>query len=232
MATFVLLPGAGSDSFYWHRVSPMLSNNGHAVITVDLPYADAEAGQYEFADLVAEGAACTAQPLILVAQSMSAFTAAIVCEKIEVDLLVLVAPMLPAPGESPGQWWENTGQEAARRAADVEEGRNPDAPMDPIPLFFHDVPPEVADEVLGRGEVTMADTPFETVWDAQSWPEVPIRVVAGRYDRLFPLDFLEKLARDRVGVDVDVVDAGHLIALSRPEQLAALLEEYVTDLPG
>lgn len=232
MTTFVLLPGAGSDSFYWHRMVPMLSNNGHSAVSVDLPYAHKGVGQYEFADIVVESVAGAARPLVLVAQSMSAFTAVIACEKVSVDLLVLVAPMLPEPGESPGQWWENTGQPAARRAADIEAGRDPDAPMDPRPLFFHDVPEDVIEQVFQREEVAMADTSFETVWAADQWPDVPIRVVVGEFDRLFPLGFLQTLTRDRIGVEPDVVEAGHLIALSRPEQLAALLEEYVTDLPG
>ncbi|NLE82271.1 MAG: alpha/beta hydrolase [Rhodococcus sp.] len=232
MATFVLLPGAGSDSFYWHRVVPMLSNNGHSVVTVDLPYSQKGVGQYEFADLVVDAVTGIAGPLVLVAQSMSAFTAAIVCEKATVDLLVLVAPMVPAPGESAGEWWENTGQPAARREADIEAGRDPDAPMDPRPLFFHDVPEDVVEQVFQREEVAMSDTSFETVWDAQQWPDVPIRVVAGQFDRLFPLDFLKALARERIGVEPDVVEAGHLIALSRPEQLASMLEEYVTSSPG
>lgn len=232
MATFVLLPGAGSDSFYWHRVVPMLSNNGHSVVTVDLPYSQKGVGQYELADLVVAAVAGAAEPVVLVAQSMSAFTAVIVCEKVHVDLLVLVAPMLPAPGESPGQWWDNTGQTEARRAADIAEGRDPDAPMDPRPLFFHDVPEDVIEEVFRREEVAMSDTSFETVWAAEQWPDVPIRVVAGQFDRLFPLEFLQALSRERIGVEPDVVEAGHLIALSRPEQLASLLEEYVTDLPG
>lgn len=232
MATFVLLPGAGSDSFYWHRMVPMLSNNGHSVVSVDLPYAHKGVGQYEFADIVVESVSGAARPLVLVAQSMSAFTAAIACEKVDVDVLVLVAPMLPEPGESPGQWWENTGQPAARRAADIEAGRDPDAPMDPRPLFFHDVPEDVIEQVFQHEEVAMADTSFETVWAADRWPDVPIRVVVGEFDRLFPLEFLQTLTRERIGVEPEVVEAGHLIALSRPEQLAALLEEYVTDLPG
>jgi hypothetical protein len=41
-------------------------------------------------------------------------------------------------------------------------------------------------------------------------------VIAGRHDRLFPLEFMRGLARERLGVDVDAIDSGHLPALAGP----------------
>ena len=32
MSTFVLVPGAGGDSYYWHLVVPVLEAHGHEVI--------------------------------------------------------------------------------------------------------------------------------------------------------------------------------------------------------
>jgi pimeloyl-ACP methyl ester carboxylesterase len=58
-----------------------------------------------------------------------------------------------------------------------------------------------------------------------SWPKVPTRVVAGADDRLFPAEFQRKLARDRLGLAVDVLPGGHLLALVHPAELASLLLE-------
>ena len=231
-ATFVLLPGAGSDSWYWHRVAPILEGSGHAVIAVDLPYGDDDAGQYEFADVVVDAVEDVEGAIVLVAQSMSAFTAAIVCQRgeVDVDLLVLVAPMLPAPGEAPGRWWETTGQPEAKRAFDLLEGRDPDAPDDLRALFFHDVPDDVTEEAFSHDEPVMSDTPFGTVWQAEAWPFVKTRVVAGSRDRLFPLDFMQRIVRERLGIVPEVIDAGHLAALARPGELAAMLERYASEL--
>ena len=45
-------------------------------------------------------------------------------------------------------------------------------------------------------------------------------MIAGARDRLFPLDYLRRLARERLGIDeVSLVDSGHLPALSRPEEV-------------
>ncbi|MGZ9884030.1 alpha/beta fold hydrolase [Rhodococcus ruber] len=219
--SFVLLPGAGSDSWYWHRVAPLL--RGHEVVPVDLPYTDPGADQYAYADVVVAACRDLARPPTVVAQSMSAFTAAIVAERMPVHALVLVAPMIPAPGESPGQWWSAVGQAEAKRAQDVADGRDPDAPLDPHALFFHDVPDDVVDEAFAHEQPDMAESAFEPAWRARRWPDVPVRVIAGRHDRLFPLPLIERLAHERLGVEPEVIDTGHLPALARPAELASLL---------
>jgi pimeloyl-ACP methyl ester carboxylesterase len=51
-------------------------------------------------------------------------------------------------------------------------------------------------------------------------------VLAGRHDRLFPLEFMRRLARERLGIEADVIDSGHLPAVSRPDELVRRLETY------
>ena len=232
MSTFVLLPGAGSDSWYWHLVVPLLEARGHDVLAVDLPYADENAGQDDYADLVVAGLGDVRRPLIVVAQSMSAFTAVRIAERCAVDELVLVAPMIPAPGESPAQWWGDVGHEEAQRAQAVAEGRDPDSPLDIRELFFHDVSDAVTAEAFAHEESGLSDAAFEPPWDAERWPEVPVRVVAGARDRLFPLPFLTELARARIGAEPLVVDSGHLVALARPAELADILLDSEAQAPG
>ena len=60
-------------------------------------------------------------------------------------------------------------------------------------------------------------------WPLAAWPDVPTRVIAGRHDRLFPLSFMQAVSRDRLGVEPEIVDSGHLPALSVPGALAARL---------
>ena len=52
--------------------------------------------------------------------------------------------------------------------------------------------------------------------------------VSGRGDRLFPLEFQRRVAKDRLGLDVDVVPGGHLAALSFPAELTAQLTGYLS----
>jgi pimeloyl-ACP methyl ester carboxylesterase len=222
---FVPLPGAGGESWYWHRVAALLRAKGHEVISPDLPAADDAAGLREYAETALDAIGDRTR-LVVAAQSMAAFFAPLVCERADVRQLVLVAPMIPAPGESPGEWWMSSGQTPAQREQDEREGRDPDAPFDVMTAFFHDVPREVVDEAFARGEPRQSDTPFGEPWPLEAWPDVPTRVIAGSRDRLFPLEFMRGLARERLGVEVDAIDSGHLPALSRPRELAERLESY------
>lgn len=216
VSTFVLIPGAGGTASFWYRVVPLLEAGGHAAIAVDLPGADESAGLPEYTDLVL-AAMGDREDVVLVAQSMGAFTAPMVCARRPVQLLALVNAMIPRPGETPGQWWGHTGSDEARIAA-AREGGYP-AELDPETYFLHDVPAEV----LASGEASggpEADIAFGQPCAIDRWPDVPTRVISGRDDRLFPLEFQRRLAQDRLGVEVDVVPGGHLAALSYPAALA------------
>jgi pimeloyl-ACP methyl ester carboxylesterase len=218
----VLLPGAGGDSWYWHLVAPRLRAEGQDVIAVDLPAGDDSAGLREYADAAVDAIGDRTH-LTVVAQSMAAFTAPMLCDRVDVRRLALVAPMIPAPGESPGEWWSRSGQEAAKRELDEREGRDPNAEIDVKTTLMHDLPPEIVAESFERGEPRQADTPFGDPWPLDAWPEVPTRVLACRHDRLFPFGFMRGLARDRLGVAADAIDSGHLPALGRPDELASWL---------
>ena len=130
-----------------------------------------------------------------------------------------------APGETAGAWWSATGQ-AAAPGAYAERTGLPDDPEDLGAAFFHDVPPEV--DGSGEGEpVAQSDRPFADPWPLDGWPDVPTRVVAGRDDRFFPADFQRRVAAERLGLEVDEIPGGHLVALSRPVELADRLEAYL-----
>ena len=226
---FVLIPGAGGSGFYWHRLVEELEARGHAAIAVDLPAGDPSAGLAEYTDAVVEEIGDRA-PVVLVAQSMAGFTAPLVCERVPVVLVVLLNAMVPAPEESPGEWWGNTGQPQARAEMAEREGRPVGGDFDPLFEFFHDVPPEVVDAVFARGEPEQSDTPFEKPWPLSTWPDVPTRFLQGRDDRFFPLEFQRRIVRERLGIDVDEMPGGHLLALSRPRELADRLEAYLARL--
>ena len=219
MSTFVLIPGAGGDGSYWHRVVPVLEARGHEAIAVNLPGDDEAAGLPEYTELVLK-AMGDREDVVLVALSMGAFTAPMVCARGSVDQLILVNAMIPRPGETPGEWWHNTGSEEARLAAARKGGYPEEITLDTY--FLHDVPAEVlaSGEASGRPE---ADIAFGQPCAIDRWPDVPTRVISGRDDRLFPLEFERRLARDRLGLEVDPVPGGHLAALAYPAELAGQL---------
>jgi pimeloyl-ACP methyl ester carboxylesterase len=221
MATYVLIPGAGGEAWYWHRFAPELRRRGHDVVAPDLPADDESARLQEYADTVVAAAAGRTD-VVLVAQSMGGFTAPLVWDRLDVREVVFVNAMIPAPGETAGEWWSNTGQPEAQRALDVREGRDPDAEFDPMVTFFHDVPRDVAEFGVANGRA-QAGTPFGSPAPLRNWPDVPIRVISASDDRLFPVDFQEQVARERLGITPERLPGGHLVALSRPGELAELV---------
>src|SRR4030095_12628572 len=227
MATYVLIHGAGSDSWYWNLVAPELRARGHAVVASDLPCDDDSAGLSEYADVVVDSIG-ERSDLVLVAQSLAGFSAPLVCERVPVRLLVMLAAMVPAPGESPGDWWVNTGHAQARREQDERDSRPTDGPFDVMTTFFHDVPPDVVSEAFARGARRQSDTPFRQPWPLRSWPDVPTRFLLCRDDRFFPAEFMRRVVKERLGITPDEIDGGHLPALSRPRELVDRLEAYRT----
>jgi Alpha/beta hydrolase family len=191
-----------------------LHARGQDVVAPDLPSEDDSAGLWEYADAVVDALGERGNPVV-VAQSFGAFTAPLVCERVPVDLLVLVAGMVPAPGEAPRDWWANTGYESA--AGDGDD--------DVIATFYHDVPPALASEALKRARGQSA-TPTEEPWPLEAWPNVPTRFLLCRHDRLFAPDFLRRVVSARLGIAAEEIDGGHCVALSRPKELAARLETY------
>ena len=217
MATFALIHGAGDVGWYWHLVEAELRARGHDTISPDLPCDDDSAGLPEYADTVA-GAIGDRANLIIVAQSFGGFTAPLVCDRVAVELLVLVAPMIPAPGEAPADYWSDT------RYGDEVRERYDDA----IALFYADVPQELAAEALNRAR-TQSEARMGEPSPLRAWPDVPTRVLICRDDRLFPAGFLRRVARERLGITPDEIDGGHTPALSRPHELADRLEAYAAE---
>jgi pimeloyl-ACP methyl ester carboxylesterase len=220
--SFLLIPGAGGIAWYWHRVVPLLEEAGHEAIAVDLPGDDEESGFSAYADVVV-GAIGSRDRVVLVAQSLGGFTAPLVCARVTVERLVFVNAMIPIPGETFGAWGKNTGSDAARKAAAKRSGYSTE--FDDETYFFHDVPAEIVAAGAGK-ERPEAGIVFEEPCRFERWPDVPMHVVAGREDRLFPIEFQRHVARERLHVEVDEIAGGHLVALSNPSELAEKLLSY------
>jgi pimeloyl-ACP methyl ester carboxylesterase len=137
------------------------------------------------------------------------------------DLLVLVAGMIPAPGETANGWWSTSGYGGAAHA-------NVDF-NDPMAVYYHDVQPDLAAAALAA-ERDQSDTAMREPWPLERWPDVPTRFLLCREDRVFPADWLRELARTRLGVEADEIDGGHCPYLSRPKQLAERLDSYRAEL--
>jgi hypothetical protein len=224
VALFVLIPGAGTDPRVYDMTIDRLRERGHEGLAPPLPLDDADARPSDHATAVVRATPDRAD-LVVVAQSLGAFAGPLAAERLEAALLILLAPMVPAPGETAGQWWENTGH--AEAVAELIARYGPMSQWDDEAIhdvFLHDVDPEVA-----RASERLSGQPghgmFTEPWPRESWPTVPTRVLCPLEDRLFPWDFQERVVGDRLGLEPDEMRGGHLPMLSRPAELAQRLIE-------
>lgn len=142
--------------------------------------------------------------------------------------LVLVAPMIPKPGETAGQWWTATGHERAIAPLIQRIG-----PMrawgqeQMAEVFLHDVPADIADaaqDFVGEPGPGMFGEP----WPLPAWPAVPTRVLAPRDDHLFPSLFSAASPGSGSTLVVEELPGGHVPMLARSRELAARLAGAVT----
>ena len=165
---------------------------------------------------------------VVVAQSMGGFSAVMACDRVPVGGLILVNAMVPAAGETPGEWWAATGAIIARTAA--AEAAGYDAKFDLETYFLHDLTPEDAASVLANpGDE--ADVAFGQPCDIGAWPDVATVAIIGRDDRLFPVGFQRELLRERIGVDAIIIPGGHLLALANPDGLFEALLHLIDLAP-
>ena len=87
----------------------------------------------------------------------------------------------------------------------------------------------LVEEITRRGRVALAGgkeqsgRPFADPWPLDHWPEVATRVISTSDDRFFPIEFQTRVARERLGIQPETRPGGHLVALSRPSELADIL---------
>ena len=212
MATYALIHGAYDVGWYWHLVERELQERGHRTVAPDLPIEDDNAGLRDQAQAVIDAI----EPihdggeLIVVGQSWGGCIAPIVAELAKADRLILVAPMIPRPGETDEEMWKQTSWKFPQGEADA---------------FYHDVDPALAAEAKSR-ERGQSETTGREPWPLEAWPDVPTHVIIGQDDRFFKRDWLRGVVRDRLGIEPDQIAAGHTMALSKPRELVELMESY------
>jgi len=208
VATFGLIHGGGGTAWDWHLVAPELRQRGHEAVALDLPSDHQSAGWSDYADAVVR-AVSDRPEVVIVGHSLGGFTAPLVAERRPVDLLILVAAMVPSPGERFPDWWRNAGW--------FESGEDD--------IFYHDVPDELAAEAR-RHERQETARALGEPWPLEAWPATPTRYLLCRDDRMLPAAWARRHARERLGIEADEMDGGHYVVLSRPGELAERLLEF------
>ena len=138
--------------------------------------------------------------------------------------------MIPLAGETFHEWWEDTDWAQARDAYHASIGLAPHDRSNDVAIYYHDLTAGLRAEAASRAWQDQASAVLDEPWPLAAWPDVPTRVLAGRHDRMFPLELQRRIARERLHAEIEEVAGGHMVALSHPGGLADILERCVVSM--
>lgn len=223
----VLVHGSYAGGWIWDLVTPELERRGHDVTAVDLPISDPAAGGAAYAKAIID-ATDWSEPPVIVAHSSSGLVAPLVAAEREVRSLIFLAAMLAKPGTSAN---DQRGSEpidaptvlTTAQWSDLGDGVWSVGPDTATELFWHDAPPEIAawanDQLRPQSYLPMTETT-----PLQAWPSVASAYIACHDDHATNPAWQVGAAAERLGVEPVVLDGGHSPMLSRPEELAEVLD--------
>jgi pimeloyl-ACP methyl ester carboxylesterase len=215
MVTFALIHGGGSTAWDWHLVAALLEEAGHDAVAVDLPIEEDTAGLDDYAQAVVD-AVGKRRDVIVVGHSLGGFTAPLAAERLNAIGLVYLAAMIPAPGETFGEWWSNTGHD--------QETIDPD----PDASFFNGVPDALAREAK-KHERDQRGNWMSQPWPRNEHPSIRAMGIVCRDDAFFPAEFMRRQIRERLGIEPVEISGGHYATLSNPKGVADSLLAFAAE---
>ena len=233
MATFGLVHGAWHGAWCWDRLVPELDALGHTAIAAELPSDHPEASLADYAATVAESLEGTDGEAIIVGHSLGGLTIALVPDLRPVSALVFLAAFVPRPGVSAqeefqaGAFQLSEGFDAGRTIDEL--GRSSLDPEKAADALFGDLDPDAArvaaSKLRPQGQLTQ-----EEPHPLEAWPDVPSFFIHCTQDRSHTHEFDQAHARERLGVEPLEIETGHSPFLSRPKELAAMLDGIAGDV--
>lgn len=231
MTTFALVHGAWHRGSCWEPTAALLRAAGHDVVTPDLPCDDPNASLDDYAATVvaAIGDSHPSGDVVVVGHSLGGLTVPLVAERVPVRELVFLCALVPLPGVSVLDdlyALDDTFPPEGIAFMGVLD-RHPDGtsscPLGPaIDTLYHDCDPVVAQAAAANlrpqasGVVTQPSP-------LAAYPDVPVRAIVCRDDRIVTADACARHARERLGATVVELGGGHSPMLAQPATLAEAL---------
>lgn len=224
---FALVHGSYHGAWCWDLLRPELERLGHRVITVDLPISDPSLGAAEYAKIVSDALTPRTKP-ILVGTSTAGLITPLVAARRPVRRLVFLAAFLPTPGMSANEQRKAEPIDGRIRPV-IEEWTDLGddvwmiGPNTATELFYHDVPASTARWATKR----LRPQSYRMLQEASpltDWPDVERSSIVCRDDRAINPEWVRMASRERLGVDAIELGGGHSPFLSRPSELARILD--------
>jgi pimeloyl-ACP methyl ester carboxylesterase len=222
-----LVHGSYHGAWCWDLLRPELEAMGHRPIAMDLPVSQPGLGAGDYAQAVVDALDGTDEPVI-VGHSMAGIVIPIVATRRPVRRLVFLAAFLPEPGKTVNE--QRSREPIDARVApttaewtDLGDGVWMVGPNTATEMFYQDAPPEIARWATKRLR-PQSYAVMDEVTPLESWPEVESRTIVCADDRALNADWLRAASRERLGVEAVEIPGGHSPFLSRPAELALVID--------
>jgi pimeloyl-ACP methyl ester carboxylesterase len=243
MSQYVLVHGAWEDAKSWDYVAPVLEANGHTVTALDLPGHGENMQPISFMNManyietIIEAINRIAEPVILVAHSMSGAAVSQVAERIpkKIERLVYVCSFLLQDGDTVLEAMQSDTGEFLPNIVFSEDQSYATLPEETLrKAGFHDVDEKVIQQVLPNIVEKQSTDPFlaKVMVGEENFGSVPKTYIRTTIDKVTTPDLQDRMiANWKVDV-VQNLEAGHFPAFSVPKELADLLLQASSEAPA
>jgi len=224
VATFCLIHGSAQSPRGWDLLTPELQRRGHDVLLADLPAGVTQLPWKEYSDAIL--AACgSAKNVIVVGASMSGiFLPLVAAQSRCVRKMVFEAGMIPPLGISPLQMVRSDVSMFNPAWIGKDPTRDPAVARE---FLFHDCSPETVEWALGTLRLMVPMRVLNDPIPIQAWPAQPSVYIVCRDDRTILPEWSRRKAREMLLVEAVELPGGHCPHVSRPAELAELLNAIV-----
>jgi pimeloyl-ACP methyl ester carboxylesterase len=218
----VLVHGAWADGSGWKGVSEILTKDGYTVSIVQEP----ETSFQEDVSATERVLSLQDGPCILVGHSYGGAVITEAGTDASVVGLVYIAAHMPDTGESEADDGKRFPSDLSKSGA-IKQTRDGFTYLDPAQFreyFAADLPAEQA-AFMARSQVLNAAENFKEVITTPAWKSKPSWVLVAKADRAINPDLERWYATRAHSHKVEVAGASHAVYISRPKEVAALIEE-------
>lgn len=221
--TIVLVHGAFADAAGWSGVISVLQHDGYRVVAVENPLQSFDGDVANTKRVVDDQSG----PLVLVGHSYGgAVITAAAAGNAKVKSLVFLAAITPDAGEPVAAFLDKYPTDLAR-AQIVDSGGF--VTVDPAKfrsVFAADLP--VGDAAVAAAtQKPIAASAFGGKVPAAAWKTIPSWYVVSKQDHALSPD-LERFYAKRMNAHTSEVDGSHVAFISRPKEIAKIIEEAAT----
>jgi pimeloyl-ACP methyl ester carboxylesterase len=220
MSLFCLVHGSTQNASCWDLLIPELAKRGHEAVRMSLPTNEPEASATRYADVIAKTIPDGRDDTVVVAHSASGLFLPLVSQKRRVRRLVFLTSVIPQIGKS-----------LRDQVNDDSSMFNPEwLGKDPtkddqlaLKFLFHDCSPELSHWALGTMSLMFARQAILEMCPLSVWPDVPSSYILCSEDRAIQPQWSRRAAQERLGVVPIELPGGHCPYVSRPAELAQVL---------